>query len=266
MKCEKQERRVVARACLSRAIRVFLVSVIAIGGVGTARAQHEGDVEVGTTADRQLGAIVAQDAPSPLHPFSQFGLNGWLGDEPGFEALLKPEGELFPLEEGCEIRLDVWALDSALRVFDSGLNEIHVGENLLLGGHELHEHAFWFIDAEHPAYDPNQEAWAGTFTLIDTGGTGYSQSHPIQLLFTTACAPAQTLSAVCRTGGKVVVKLRGARADAVLTARLDGDPSSDTEMPVNDRGKGKARFKGVADGPHQIEVVECGTTGNTECP
>lgn len=240
--------------------------VLSLAAAGPVAAQHEGDLEVGVDADGQLGAVFAQDAPSPLYPFEEFGLSGWLGVEPGFESLVKPEADLFPLEEGCEIWLEVQSLDAALRVFDRGLNEVGVGDRLLLGGSDLHTHAYWFIDADDPAYDANQDAWSGAFALVDTGTTGYTASDAITLQFTTACKPGQALTVLCRDGGKVIAKLKGGRADAELTARLDGDTSTDAELHVNDRGRGKVRFKGVADGPHQIEVVECGTTGNTECP
>ncbi|GMU36139.1 MAG: hypothetical protein KJ057_00060 [Phycisphaerae bacterium] len=231
-----------------------------------AQHEHEGDVEVGATAEGRLGAIFEQDAPSVLYPFAAFGLEGWLGDEPGFEAIEKAEENLLPLAEGCEVWLRVDALDDALRVFDGGLNEIHVGGAILLGGHDLHEHALWFIDADSPQYDADQEAWSGTFTLLDEGATGYADSAPIVIAFTPACKPGQTLTVACRGGDKIVAKLRGGRVDAELTARLDGDANTDAELHVNDRGKGRAKFKRVADGPHQVEVVECGTTDNTVCP
>ncbi|MCG3131576.1 MAG: hypothetical protein FLDDKLPJ_02380 [Phycisphaerae bacterium] len=242
----------------------FLMVLAATAPV--ALAQHEGDVEVGATVDGTLGVIFEQDAPSPLAPFSEFGLTGWLSDEPGFEAIEKEEDGLLPLAEGCEIRLRVDALDAALRVFDGGLNEVPVGGTLLLGGHDLHEHAIWFIDADDPEYDADQEAWRGTFTLVDEGETRYADSTPLVIAFTTACRPEQTLSVTCRGGNKVVAKLKGGRADAELTARLDGDANTDAELHVNDRGKGRVKFKRVADGPHQVEVVECGTTGNAVCP
>lgn len=231
-----------------------------------AQHKHEGDVEVGATAEGRLGVIFEQDAPSVLYPFAAFGLEGWLGDEPGFEAIEKAEEDLLPLAEGCEVWLRVDALDDALRVFDGGFNEVPVGGAFLLGGFDLHDHGYWFIDADDPQYDANQETWSGAFTLVDEGATGYADSAPIVIAFTPACKPGQTLTVNCRDGGKVVAKLKGGRADAELTARLDRDANTDAELHVNDRGKAKAKFKRVVDGPHQVEVVECGTTGNAVCP
>lgn len=234
-------------------------------GVSWAFHEHR-DVEVGISEDYVLGAIVEQAVPQPLGPWNAFGLYGWLGSDPGFSALSQAEGSLLPLEEGCDIQLVVVELEPGLRMFDGGLNELFEKDTFHLGPPDFHRHAVWFIDANDASYDPNRESWRAAFRFVDQGVTGYGDSDVYELRFTTACKPGQTLSVRCKSGGKLVAKLKGGRPDAELTARLDGDENTDTEFDVDDRGRGKARFKGVADGPHQVDIVECGTTGNATCP
>lgn len=168
-------------------VKSVLTFGLTVALVSTALAEEELDVEVGRTPAGELAfpafdfGKVTLEAVDPGNPF---GLNGYSGDNPGWAAEGAPEG-LLALEAGADVWVEVLALSPALRMLDpdAGLADILVGGSWQLGGPEFDGHLIWFVDADHPAFDPMQEHWAATLRLIDLGTTGYSPSATHSFVF-----------------------------------------------------------------------------------
>jgi len=166
-----------------------LLAGIIVGAFSASAAahQHEGDVIIGRTGSGQLRFEADLDEIHLLEPVAGL-LQGWAGDEPGFEALAEdePDEDFFRLGTGAQIWLEAVALDPALRVHNP-LNPLLMlsapGDRLPLGDHELHDHVIWHVDPLDPAFDPGRSIWQGTFKLVDTGPTGYSDSPLLTLRF-----------------------------------------------------------------------------------
>ncbi|HNQ21817.1 MAG TPA: hypothetical protein PKK06_01860 [Phycisphaerae bacterium] len=168
--------------------------VVALGsaaGVSApARAEHQGDVWVGRTAGGQLALTPSGYVPEEnyrvLPPVSGL-LHGWADDDPGFDALQTPEPQnnVYPLQAGCAIRLEVVACDPAFRAIDAAYQILdEPGESTYLGGSSLHVHLTWHVNSDDPLYDPTQCVWQATFILRDTGSTHYTPSAPFTFSFT----------------------------------------------------------------------------------
>ncbi|RJP32678.1 MAG: hypothetical protein C4547_13235 [Phycisphaerales bacterium] len=78
------------------------------------------------------------------------------------------------------------------------------------------------------------------------------------------CGGGEKLKARCKRGGKLTAKVKGGLPDAVLTVALDTGETS--QININDRGKGKAKFKDVAPGERTVTLTECGLEAKTVCP
>ena len=114
-------------------------------------------------------------------------LNGWGDNDPGFDRIVdpEPEADVYPLETGVEVWLELVSADPAVRLIDSGFQIIDdPGESTLLGGANLHVHNNWHINSDDPAFDPQQCVWQMTFVLVDEGSTGYETSEPLKFSFT----------------------------------------------------------------------------------
>ncbi|MCP4246981.1 MAG: hypothetical protein GY778_08015 [bacterium] len=159
--------------------------------VALARAEHHADVWVGRSAAGQLNispvGFVPEDHFAYLLPSSGL-LNGWVDNDPGFDGLADPDppNDIFPLEPGTEVWLELIAVDPAFRLIDAATAEIIdlPGEATELGGHTLHVHNFWHINSDDPAFDPQQCIWHASFFLRDEGSTSYASSEALDFAFT----------------------------------------------------------------------------------
>jgi len=172
------------------AVLRMAVCVAVLSGGGMVRAQHDGDVWVGRTGDGQLA--ISPDGFIPeisYHALAKVDgpvFWGWTDNDPGFDGITDPDPEhdLYPLEPGCEIWLEVVLVDPAFRLIDGGFQILdEPGEATLLGGHTLHVHNTWHIDSTDHDFDPFQCVWQGAFVLLDLGSTGYATSDPIAFSF-----------------------------------------------------------------------------------
>lgn len=148
---------------------------------------HHGDVIVGRTDAAQLAFEADLDEASLLHqidPENPLGINGYSGEMPGYEALEEDEQDLFMLEPGADVYLEVIALDPALRLFDphAGFAEFGLGDTWQLG-QEFHTHPLYVLDADHPSFDPDQGEWLATFRFVDLGSTQYTPSDNFTAAF-----------------------------------------------------------------------------------
>ncbi|MBU0640762.1 MAG: hypothetical protein KKB50_18005 [Planctomycetes bacterium] len=175
------------------ALRPIWPLVLVLVGVLTAQvsyAQHEGDIWVGRTSGGQLtiGGFPVAEKRVVLPPTSGI-LHGWADNNPGFDHVTTPvpEDDLYPLDAGAEIWLEVVELDPAFRVIDNGFQILdEPGKNTRLGDDYLHVHLTWHIDDTDPAFDELRTLWRGTFILIDNGTTGYATSEPFTVYFMNA--------------------------------------------------------------------------------
>ena len=106
---------------------------------------------------------------------------GWSDNSPGFDRITaaEPENDVYTLESGAEIWLEVVEMDMALRMIDGSFNIIQAPEDeTYLGDHTLHVHNTWNIDSTNPNYDPEYCVWMATFILKDKGSTNYAESEP----------------------------------------------------------------------------------------
>jgi hypothetical protein len=110
-------------------------------------------------------------------------LNGWAGDAPGFDVRDEIEEDMYPLQAGANIDMELTAIDAGLRIFTPGFTqELFVGNTFNLGDHQAHEHVEFFIDADQGA-DPTSQFYAVSFKLLDTGTTAYGASPVYTLKF-----------------------------------------------------------------------------------
>ncbi len=173
--------------CTSCAV---LVAVLVLSGNGVARAGvDEGDVIVARSAANQL-RIDGYNPDSEITVLEPSGglFNGWTGTEPGFDHLVveEPENDLFTLQSGCQIRLELVAADPAFRAITNTFAIIDdPGERALLGGAALHAHLTWHVNSDHASFDPLKVLWRATFKLVDTGTTGYAESSAFTFHFAT---------------------------------------------------------------------------------
>ncbi len=195
-----------------------LASILAGPAIAPALAhdhQHEGDIIVGRilgTPD-QLAMEADLDEPVFCEPSAVPGLNGWLKDEPGLEALMEdePDEGFYMLQPGAQVRLEVVSLDAGIKVWNPELTQMAdaVGEWIDLGDHELHTHMIWHLDS-----DVLGTGWEGTlhgtFKLVDVGTTGYTQSESFDMAFTNVPEP-MTVGLLVLGGLVMGRRMRGGR-------------------------------------------------------
>ncbi len=157
------------------------VVVLLVGGI--AKAQHQGDVWIGRSSDGKLkisrSGYVPEDNYFTLTEVNGPILWGWAGNSPGFDRITTadPGNDLFLLEAGAEVWLEVVSVDAAFRVIDGAFNILNTpGDETYLGDHTLHVHNTWNIDSTSPLFDPEQCVWQATFILRDKGVTQYEAS------------------------------------------------------------------------------------------
>ncbi|MFG0241641.1 MAG: hypothetical protein ACF8R9_02520 [Phycisphaerales bacterium JB054] len=175
-------------------IRSSVCVLLAAGLAATpAAAQHDhgGDYVVAVDASGALAIEGDFDEPRELPAFNQNGINGWFGDDPGFASLDEdePDEGLYMLGGGAEIYFELVSIDPAAKVYSPLFDTVNPGESFLLGGSDLHEHAFWHIDSDDAAFDPNQTVWNVSWRVIDLGSTGYADSDVFTTQLTNVPAP-----------------------------------------------------------------------------
>ena len=156
-------------------------------------AQEHVDIEVARTFSGQLAWRHDRlDMPGPLEPVSGLwnALGGWIGMDPGFNALAQdePDQGMYVLSSGASVWLEIIGVDAGLTVWaeDTSASIDASGQRLRIGGRGLHYHAWWHMDE---AIGQPGTLWA-TFKFVDTGSTGYADSPPLTMAFTNAPEPA----------------------------------------------------------------------------
>lgn len=172
--------------------RIGIVITIILTGLAAsprANAQHTGDVVVGRTATGQLkiGGFLPDENIVVLPAVSGL-FNGWSDNNPGFDRLVtsEPENDLYTLQSGVQVRIEVVGVDPAFQAITSTLQIIeNPGQRALLGGSGLHTHLTWLVNSNHAMFDPVKVLWRATFKLVDTGSTAYTESEPFTFYFAT---------------------------------------------------------------------------------
>lgn len=180
---------------------------LAVAAPLLAQGHADEDINVGRSG---AGRLVAEfDFSALLEAFPVGGLfTGWASDEPGFFALPadEPAEDLFTLEPGASVALEITAISAALRGNPLTDDLDQAGEQTLLGDHLLHVHINWLIDDTYPAFDPLQTEWDVSFKLIDLGTTNYAESA----IYTLRYAPVPEPSTLALLGLSGMLLLRGA--------------------------------------------------------
>ena len=148
---------------------------------------HE-DLVVGVDGTGRLKIEFSHwDESHELLPVSGL-LHGWLGDHPGFAHVEndEPAEDMYTLEEGAQVWLEVVEFDGCLSAYDGGFvggpyND--AGDQALLGDEHLHTHLEWHIDSNAAGFSVLDGPWEATFRLIDMGDTQYSDSQDYTLKF-----------------------------------------------------------------------------------
>jgi hypothetical protein len=186
---------------------VVAVAVASTFGADAVRADlKDGDVNIGVSGSGQLvaawnGEVV--DLPEIGGPLFGFGL-----DEPGFFTIDadQPNEDIFLLEAGHHIVLEVIALDDALKGWTPGFASVFddPGETWDIGAGPFDEHPFWHIDSTDGGFvaPPGQTEWNATFRLLDTGTTGYAPSDPVIVTF----APEPGTLSLILLGGVMICR------------------------------------------------------------
>lgn len=183
-------------------VRVAFTFVVVLGIQGALAGEghrHEGDFIIGIDGNGQLTLEADLDENNSLPAVSGL-LNGWAADEPGFEALEEdePAEDFFTLGAGANVSVEVISISPAFQAWTPGFSDVldSTGDQWVLGGPALHEHATWHINSDAPEFDSKQVKWFFSFRLIDTGMTGYAPSQIYTVGFTNVDpnAPIPTMS------------------------------------------------------------------------
>lgn len=156
-----------------------------------ALAQHDDDFVIGVTGSGMLAVEGHFDEAHLLPEFSDNGIFGWFGSQPGFASLDhdEPDEDFFMLAAGVDVHFELIATDPAFKVYTHNFDLLTPGDTFSLGGPDIHRHAFWHIDSNDPAFDPNQTIWNVSWRMIDLGTTGYADSVVYTSQFTNVPAP-----------------------------------------------------------------------------
>ncbi len=177
---------------------------------------------------------------SPWHPENgPFDFAGFVrGDESGWVSLDV---------RSAELNFDVGDTFTIIFAMNVAPVKLHGG-----GDPGLYEHGELWAE-EHIHGEPGQYDLAFRTYVEPSGGR---------------CTGREKLRAKCKSrkgSNTIKAKLKNGEPGAKLTFRLDGDPKSDRPGVPNNRGKAKVKFKKVPDGPHTVEVVDCGVSDDADC-
>lgn len=169
--------------------------LIAFAAPASAPAQHNVDVWIGRTADGNalnLGGRVFDIERAHL-PYVDGLLHGYADNVPGFDRVITPDPNhnLYALENGAMIWLEVVAAPPDFHIFTDTWVEVFPGDTVYLGDAYLHVHYTWWIDIDSLDHDPNDWVWPVTFILHDQGAPAYASTPPFTLEFTNVanCRP-----------------------------------------------------------------------------
>lgn len=183
---------------MNRSTVSTVVMLTCAAGTALAQPHHDDDYAVGVNGAGQLAIEGDFDEAAYLPPFSDSGINGWFGDEPGFASLDvdEPDEDFYMLDTGADIYFELVSLDPAFKVYDPFFSPMSPGDSFAFGGHEFDEHPFWHIDSDDAAFDSNQEIWNVSWRVVDLGNTGYGDSPVYTSQFTNIPAPGAMLFAL----------------------------------------------------------------------
>ncbi len=187
----------------------ILIALVLSAASVDALAQHgHHDIVIGQDGSGALLAEFDEWAPATreLDFVSGLGLTGFLGDDPGFEALDEdaPDEGIFTLAAGHAIFFEVVSLTPGFIVDPLGGALDSPGDSaFLIDDAEDHTHLDWFIDALHPDF-ASTPYWDVAFKFMDGGTTGYADSAVYTLRFVPEPA---TMGLFC-LGGLMTLRRR----------------------------------------------------------
>lgn len=172
---------------MTRAIPIL--SLWAVLGLVSARAQHAGDILIGQTAAGALGATNLPERTIFLSPVSSGPFRGWSSTVLGFDGIVETNAAnvLNPLSAGANVFLEVVSIEAglSLRSFTAPATVFAdaVGERLRIGSTgNLHNHPIIFIDSTVVGTNFMGQR-AVTFRLVDTGTAGFLPSANYSMTF-----------------------------------------------------------------------------------
>ncbi len=170
-------------------MRGFLVFSLTLALTGSLWAQHPGDIWLGQTSSGQLtNAGVDLSNPiylSPTDPAGALG-GGWALNDPGFDHVVVPEADTFPLAPTASLSFEVVSMTPGLRMLSPDLSTVvtEAGQGGALGGSDLHVHwNFQVMSPDHPDYEDHSH-YHCTLEISDSSGA-MTTSAPITIYFQT---------------------------------------------------------------------------------
>ncbi len=168
---------------------ISILSLWAVLGMVSVRAQHAGDILIGQTAAGSLGATNLPERTIFLSPVSSGPFRGWSSTALGFDGIVETNAAnvLNPLSAGANVFLEVVTIEAglSLRSFTAPATVFadDVGERLRIGNTgNLHNHPIVFIDSAVVGTNfPGQRAV--TFRLVETGTAGLLPSADYSITF-----------------------------------------------------------------------------------
>lgn len=177
-------------------IHTLLVGIVSGLCLPAAAAQHPMDYWVGRTADDTITMGGFFDPIRPgisVLPEVSGLLNGWSENDPGFDHVQTPQPklDLFPLDAGAEIWIEVVEMTPAFRAIDASFQILNLpGDVAFLGDHLIHEHLTWHIDSTDDAFDELRTLWTARLKLVDVGSTEYAEMEFVSLFRNVECTTA----------------------------------------------------------------------------
>ncbi|MBK7999426.1 MAG: hypothetical protein IPK15_12130 [Verrucomicrobia bacterium] len=166
-----------------------ILSLWAVLGLVSARAQHAGDILIGQTATGALGAANLPERTIFLSPVSSGPFRGWSSTVLGFDGILDTNAAnvLNPLSAGANVFLEVVSIEAglSLRSFTAPATVFadDVGERLRIGSTgNLHNHPIIFIDSAVVGTDFTGQR-SVILRLVDTGTAGLRSSTDYAMTF-----------------------------------------------------------------------------------
>lgn len=212
------------------------VTLLTAAGAGAALGQHSHNIEVGSTADG-AGALVMEwdfDA-QPIARVVDSGFPGlFSGDIPGFGDAADAAPDIYQLDVGTEVEIEVTAIDPGVSVKFGATVLDSVGDTAVLGTTtpELHNHPEWQLVTA----DANTFGEGHVSFRVREGSTsvGYADSEIrtirvsngyLPVLETATAEQLKCQKGVAKAGAKLAAKVQGLLAkclDKVQAAEFLG--------------------------------------------